>query len=113
MQALTMMNDPVFYEASIRLAARIATEPNASALVADRIVYGFRLATSRRPNAAEAEILSGRFASEFAKFDHSPDAVSALLKNSPLPPGSKPNEFAAWVCVANVLLNLDETITKN
>jgi hypothetical protein len=40
-------------------------------------------------------------------------AFSPLTRVDALPPDATPNEIAAWTLVARVLLNLDETITKN
>ena len=103
LQALTGMNDPGFFDAARGLARRIlAREGDARA----RAEYGFRCAVSRRPEASETDVLLGVYEKERARFLKDPTAAKAVLRE----PG--PAEAAAWTMVANVLLNLDETITK-
>ncbi|MEX2288306.1 MAG: DUF1553 domain-containing protein [Planctomycetaceae bacterium] len=113
LQALTLLNDPVYFEAAAALAARMMTEPKASVSLDDRIAYGFRLATSRKPTAAEREILANRFLQEKRRFQESPEKLTALLATHPSPNGADKLQYAGWICVANVLLNLDESIVKN
>jgi mono/diheme cytochrome c family protein len=91
LQALTSLNDPYFFEAANAMAQRMLQEGGTAA--ADRITYGFRLAVSRPPSKAELNQVLGFYAEQ--------------LKASP----DKP-ELAAWTMVANVLLNMDETISK-
>ena len=64
----------------------------------------------RRPKLQEL----GTYTQQLANFRQDTDAANALLKvgESPLPEKSDPAELAAMTAVANVLLNLNETITK-
>ena len=90
LQALTLLNDPANVEAAGALA-KIVMELGAAS-DRDRLVYAFRRAVTRRPSAAEIEELS-RLLSEFR--------------------GTSDSEREAWVSLARVLLNLDETISKS
>ncbi|MBM3876675.1 MAG: DUF1553 domain-containing protein [Verrucomicrobia bacterium] len=109
LQALTLMNDPVYVEAATAFARRVLTEkPVASA--AERIAHAFRMATARTPNAAETAALLKLFESQRASAAAEP--ANARLAGFEVPAGISPQEFAAWYAVAAAILNLDETITK-
>jgi hypothetical protein len=128
LQALTLLNDPIFLEAAFGLARRlVADEPPASlsrngtepdGTVERRIVRGFRLATSRTPTAAETARLVDFYRARLERFRADPNAASRLIESvrgdmavgAPAAPVAI--ELAAWFNVATVLLNLDETITK-
>lgn len=112
LQALTLMNDPAYFEAAVALSGRMVTEIKKDASPAERVEYGFRLATSRRPNSLEVEILVKRYESELARYKKNKKAVDQLLEKWKVPAGVDRAEFAAWVHVANILFNLDEVITK-
>ena len=101
LQALATLNDTVFVEAAKALAARMETEAPAGA--GGKVTFGFRLATSRKPLAAEVRSLVRLFTEQLRRYAKDPDAAKALA-GSP--------EHAAWTVVANVLLNLDEALTK-
>ena len=94
LQALTLLNDPVYVEAATALAARIVADQS-SGDVADRLSYGFQLCTARSPTAAELKVLKSLYEAQVAS--HGGDAKA---------------ERRAWFDVATALLNLDETITK-
>jgi len=89
LQALTLLNDPVYVEAATSLAERIVAD-NPAGDATTRICYGYRLCLTRDPKPAELAHLLEMFAREKAARD----------------------EPAAWRFVATVLLNLDETITR-
>jgi hypothetical protein len=74
---------------------------------ADRLAYGFRLVTARRPTAAELAILADGYAADLARFRASPDAAKRLLGAA-----AADAELAALTLTANVLLNLDEVVTR-
>jgi hypothetical protein len=103
LQALTTLNDPAFFEAAQALARRIAEQGGTDAR--SRAIYGFRLCTSRRPSAAELDQILTGFESEHAFFSQHPQDAAKLA-------GDGDAEMAAWTMVANVLLNLDETLSK-
>jgi hypothetical protein len=109
LQALTTLNDPFFVDAARALARRIAREGGPDP--ASRIAYGFRLISSRPPSAEELDRVLAFYTKRLEGFRHDPQASAALLQ---APPGgdSDPADLAALTVLASVLLNMDETITK-
>jgi mono/diheme cytochrome c family protein len=115
LQALTTLNEPLFLECARALALKTLSEGGTSD--AQRLVYAFRRCVSRPPSPAESRILLDLLAKESAKFsaaDARPWDLAAddPANPPPLPAGVTPPQAAAWTAVARVLLNLDETITK-
>jgi mono/diheme cytochrome c family protein len=111
LQALTLLNDPVYVEAAMALARRIVTDrPDAD--IDARISHAFRLCLARAPSSAEAKTLRMLFDAQQEAGRADAKAVAQLLKTYPAPQGIAPAEFAAWYAVATALLNLDEMITK-
>ena len=115
LQALTTLNEPIFLECARALALRTLREGGATD--ADRLAYAFRRCLSRRPSDAEAATLLEllhRQARRFAKPGADPWALAAddPAQAAELPTDATPAQLAAWTAVSRVLLNLDETITK-
>jgi hypothetical protein len=109
LQALTALNEPLFVECSRGLAGRMLREPTD----AERLTHGFRLCVGRRPEAAEREILAKMLRRQRKRFAAPGAKPEELLAGQPaLPAGVDRKEAAAWVAVARVLLNLDETMTR-
>jgi mono/diheme cytochrome c family protein len=113
LQALTLLNDKVFVEASQALARRVLKEAPASEPAA-RAGFAFRLCTGREASADELAELTGFVDAQLARFrDGSADANAVAASEAlPAPAGADLPEMAAWTVVARALLNLDETITK-
>jgi hypothetical protein len=113
LQALALLNDPQFVEASRALAQRILTEGGSS--VESRVAYAFRLVTSRLPDSGETDVLKGLLAEQTSEFRRDPAAAQALLAVGQFKhdPALDPAELAAWTTLATVILNLDETVTKS
>jgi hypothetical protein len=114
--ALTSWNEPVFVEAARALALRILREAGPDDESRGRV--GFVLCTSREPTAAEAAVLAEYVALQRRRLAEgwiAPQVISTGDPESlpPLPPGVTPQDAAAWVLASRVLLNLDETLTKN
>jgi hypothetical protein len=105
LQALTLLNDEAYVEMAQALAARIAKEKSDR----ERIALAFRLCLSRTPTATEKQRLEQLFRKELAGLKRTPDEASAMA-------GKKGEgnlaELAALTTVSRVLLNLDETITR-
>ncbi len=111
LQALTLLNDPVYVEAAVALADRLLGErPKAN--VRERVTYGFRLCLARAPKEEESRLLEQVYARAFERFQADPAAARAVLGEYRRPSGADEAILAAWFEVATVLLNLDETITK-
>jgi hypothetical protein len=111
LQALILMNDPTYVEASRKFAERILAQGSSPT---SRIRYAFEMATSRPPREAEVGVLLKIFNEQWAKFRSDQAAAEKLLSvgEAPRNPKLDAAELAAWTSVASVLLNLDETITK-
>jgi len=111
LQALVLMNDPTYLEASRKLAERIMTEAGDTE---ERIALAFRLATARRPRAAELAVLGKIFARQLEVYHKDGQAALKLLSVGESKHNEKLDlaELAAWTTVASVILNLDETVTK-
>jgi hypothetical protein len=111
LQALTTLNDEAFLVAARALARRLIAEGGID--FNSRIAYGFRLCTARRPNQLEVLRLSKLYEIELARFTAEPLAARQLLKEDEKSLDDKQLcEMAAWTLIANVLLNLDETLTR-
>jgi hypothetical protein len=103
LQAMTMLNDPAFFEAAQAMAQRILKEGGAE--THSQAAYGFRLVMSRYPNEREVDTLVSAFKNELQYFQaHQAEAEKVA--------GKTDLELAAWTMVSNGLLNLDGTITK-
>ena len=108
LQALTTLNDPVFVEAARALADRMMEEGGGDA--AARVAYGYRLCTARRPGEADLAALLAFYERERARFAREPESAKALLAGDAGKPEAA--ERAALTMVANVLLSLDATLTR-
>ncbi len=111
-QALALMNDVVYVEASRKLAERIVAQGGVKP--AERLTYAFRLATARKPTADELKVLVDDFNFHLATYFSAPEAAAKLLGagESNRNPSVDQRELAAYTAVASVILNLDETITR-
>jgi hypothetical protein len=113
LQALQLMNDVQHFEAARGFAERIMTEGGATP--ADRIAFAYRAALSRKPTAEETTVVQGTLAKFTAEYAQSADAAKKVISNGESKPkaGLPPGDLAAWTLVANLILNLDETINRN
>lgn len=112
LQALAMMNDPTFVEASKFIAARMMTEGGAG--TADQLVYGFRLVTGRRPDAKELSLLMEMYREESGLLQKSPAKAQKILSvgNAKMELKNGAAVTAAYMNVVMALLNTDEFITR-
>ncbi|MDX2037970.1 MAG: PSD1 and planctomycete cytochrome C domain-containing protein [Isosphaeraceae bacterium] len=112
LQALILLNDPTYVEASRHLAERLVREGGKTD--AERAAFGFRLVTGRVPTAEESAILIDVLSRERASFHKDPERAAKLLRvgESAHDTTLDPRELAAWSAFSGVLLNLDETVTK-
>ncbi|MFM8250896.1 MAG: PSD1 and planctomycete cytochrome C domain-containing protein [Planctomycetota bacterium] len=112
LQALVLLNDKQFVEAARKLAERMMLEGGATP--AERIAFAFRISTARRAEPDEIAVLARVHESQLKLFQANAEAAKQLLSYG----DSKRNEqldsseLAALTMVANVIMNLDETITK-
>ena len=109
LQALTTLNDRVFFESAQALARRILSESGPDART--RATYGFRLCTARRPAAQELNRIVAFYHLQFEKFRGDREAAQRVTGREDDRDGDMV-ALAAWTVVSNALLNLDETISK-
>lgn len=111
LQALTTLNDPQFVEAAAVLG--VGAMRHVGPTDAERLEHAFRRCLARPPTDAEIDRLVVLLADQRARYGADPAAASALAKSCPLPrDGVNEPELAAWTMVCNVILNLDEMVTK-
>ncbi len=103
MQALVLLNDPAYMEAAVALAQRMAARGKGNLQASLR--YGFRCCTAREPTPAELQRLEQLYRQMRERYAKQPDAAQKLV-------GKPDAHTAALALVANTLLNLDETITR-
>lgn len=112
LQALLLMNEPQYVEASRALAER-ALRTGASC-DEDRLTLMYRLATGRRPDEAAVSDLIALLEEMRSHYRADVEAAKQLIgvgETKP-DPAFDPSELGAWTMVGNTLLNLDEVITK-
>jgi mono/diheme cytochrome c family protein len=111
LQALTTLNDEVFFEAAKALAVRVLRETPAPATAERRAAYAFRLVVTRAPAAAELERIVASYTRQLERFRRDA-ATAARAINGYAAAGFDTAEEAAWALVADALLNLDEALTR-
>jgi hypothetical protein len=115
LQALMTLNDPISMETAQGLAQRVLREGGATD--ASRLEYAFRCCVARKPSKDELKELESLLQKQVERFnakDAKPLELAAadISKLPAMPKGVSEAQLAAWTAVSRVLLNLDETITK-
>jgi hypothetical protein len=110
LQALTLLNDTVFVEASQALGKRVLTDAK-DGTEADRITRAFRLCFGRAPLPSETERLA-KLLDRFRELAKADPAGAAKLVGAYKTDGVPAAEAAAWVALARTLMNLDEFVTR-
>ncbi len=112
LQSLVVMNDPVYVEAARALAARVLHEGGDK--LRDQLTLAFRLTLARPPHAEEIKVLEKTFSEQRTRFAADTNAALSLLSigESPRPKDLNAVDHAAMTGVANVLMNLNETMSK-
>ncbi|HTB10800.1 MAG TPA: PSD1 and planctomycete cytochrome C domain-containing protein [Bryobacteraceae bacterium] len=112
LQALTTLNEPISIEGARALALKTLREGGTTD--ADRLNYAFRRCVARKPTDAEAHELLGFLEKQSIRLrDGWLDTWSLTGEPPKLPEGATPVQLGAWTALSRVLLNLDETITKD
>ena len=105
LQSLVLLNDPVFVEASNRLAQKVFFKTQDSE---NQIINCYKSALQHNPNGKDLKALENLYEISLEQFKKKPSEMKAYLKGS-----QKPNaELAALSVVANAIINLDEFVTK-
>jgi hypothetical protein len=109
---LTLLNEISFVEAARKLAERALHEGGSTP--EERLTLVYRLVLGRTPTSAELQILSAGLAKHLEHFRRQPDGAAKLLAVGESARDEKldATDLAAYTTVANLILNLDETITK-
>lgn len=112
LQALNLLNDVTFIEAARVMAQRVLREAGPSPEA--RLERAFRLAALRRPSTRELAVLRAGLERHRATFAHDRAAAAKLVQagEAPRPHDVDIDELAAYTAVCNLILNLDEVITK-
>ncbi len=112
LQALALLNEITYVEAARALAQRMLSDGGSTP--AERIAWGFRRVTSRKPDAADLKVLTAGLEKRLGKYRTDADAAKKLIAQGDSAPDAKLDaaELAAYTLTANVLLNLDEVVTK-
>jgi len=112
LQALSLLNEVTYIEAARRLGERMMKEGGATP--EDRIVWAFRYATARKPTPEETVVLVKGLQSRIARYKADAEMAKKLITQGSSKPDETldPAELAAYTTTANVLLNLDEVVTR-
>ncbi len=112
LQALVTLNDPTFVEAAGMFAQRVLIEGPAD--LEGRIDFAFRAALARKPDTQEVQVIKTRYQLLLARYQKDTKAAENMVKAGKAPRAEKLDvaEHAAWTGLANLLLNLDETLTR-
>lgn len=111
LQALTTLNEPLFVECAQALARRAITSGGQDDR--DRMNFVYRCCISRKPSTDESEVLLDLLSRQRKRFEGDAASPQSIPReNSATIEDVSPNELAAWTIVSRVVLNLDETITK-
>ncbi|MCC6793724.1 MAG: DUF1553 domain-containing protein [Candidatus Hydrogenedentes bacterium] len=112
LQALALLNDPSYVEASRVFAEHIMKDGGATP--ESRIQFAFRRALSRNASADEIAVLTALCKKHYDEFSKEPDMAKQAISvgQAPVPAEVNVAELAAWTSVARTILNLHETITR-
>ncbi|MDA0348921.1 MAG: DUF1553 domain-containing protein [Verrucomicrobia bacterium] len=112
LQALNLMNDPQFVEAARGLAERMMMEGGASEK--DQIAFGYRVLLARSPEPEILDILTKGYEDYLTTYRSDPDKAEQLISVGVSKPDQSlnPAALAAMTTISNILLNLDEALTK-
>jgi hypothetical protein len=104
LQALNTLNDPLFVECAGKLGVTMAKRG---------LAYGFRACTSRAPKPSEVKALEELRKAAYARFSGDGPGAAKFLRAAGIAEKAQlTTQNAAWIVVANTILNLDETITR-
>lgn len=113
LQALQLMNDVQHYEAARALAERMLSEGGATAK--ERLIFAYKTVLSRAPSAQELVIVGQALDQHLVRYQADPEAAKKAISfgDSKARENLNVTELAAYTLAANLVLNLDETVTRN
>jgi len=112
LQALVLLNDPTYVEASRVLAEKVISGKTSDN---ERLEWLYRKVLGRTPTESEKAVLAKVLTKQRERFRTQPDAAKQLLKVGESPSGSlhPPEELAAWTMICSVIFNLDEAVNRS
>ena len=112
LQALQLMNDVQHFEAARALAERVLASTESTE---GRIAFAYRTVLARSPSARETAVVSKALSRQKELFAARPEEAKKAIQAGESKPNEKldPVELAGWTLIANLLLNLDETVSRN
>jgi hypothetical protein len=112
LQALDLLNDPIYVEAARVFAENIVQHAHG---LNDRVNWAFERAFDRDPTKEERRVLEDLYSQSFAEFRRAPGDAASFIHTgeASVPEALKPAELAAMTTVARAILNLHEMITRN
>ncbi len=112
-QALQLLNDTQHFEAARSFGKRMLSEGGTTP--AERITFGYRTTLSRNPDATELQVVQTVLDQYLDRYRQDPSAAKAVVSvgESPRPDGMNDVDLAAYTLIGNLILNLDETVTRN
>jgi hypothetical protein len=113
LQALDLLNDPIFVEAARVFAEKILEDGGKT--LDHQLAWAFQHSLERRPDDSELKVLRDLHRSAALHFETDKVGVAGLLAvgEAPVPKNIKPADLAAMTTVARVILNLHEAITRD
>jgi hypothetical protein len=113
LQALQLMNDVQHFEAARALGERVLLEGGKTE--PERIAFLYRVVLSRLPDPEEVRLITSALEKQRAIYKRNPDAAKKVVHAGESKPknAAPDDEVAAWTMIANLVLNLDETIHRN
>jgi len=113
LQALQLMNDVQHFEAARALAERVLAEGGTD--TASRLEFLYRTVLSRKPDAEEIRIVTAALTKQLKLFAAEGDAATKAIHVGESEPKKVAADLAtaAWTMIANLVLNLDETVVRN
>ncbi len=113
LQALQLMNDVQHFEAARALAERALSEAGDSP--EQRIEFLYRTVLARLPESEELRLVKDALDTQLDLFAADPESAAVAIRVGQSPPRelAPPEQTAAWTMIANLILNLDETINRN
>jgi len=112
MQALTLLNDPVYVEAARYFVRRVIENVPSASAVTERTRHAFRLCLSREPVPREMSAVLRLYQLTYQRYTAAPQLAQELVGSDASLTGVELADFAAWQSIASALLNLDQTITR-
>ena len=109
LQALTLLNDDVFFDCARSFAKKITSEVKSTD--EDRLRYAFRRALAREPDPVEMSVLTKLLDDQEQVFAAG-EGSAATVAGPGFPGELSSEEAAAWTAVARTILNLDEFVTR-